>query len=374
MKKTNVILVLVVVVVTGLWWWLSRDKAPLPNEAVDNPSVEAGQQAPLPQQRRPTATQPTETRSPTNQAGQPMSDADLEAHWRKSVAEQTVQKREFEQKWKSQLSAPINFFGKVVDENDQPVAGAIVGFSWNDLPPEEETREYTGENFTPFAYMHSSKGQTTSDAQGLFSLLDKKGKNLSVAISKTGYYSTGDARLRTFEYGDPLMGIFTPDSSNPVIFHLRKKGPGVDLVTSQFGVSPLLEVKAPRDGTPVQVDMLERKSGQGPLTISQSKPPYESWKQASEWAFRMEIPDGGFVEHKDEFPFEAPESGYQPAIQFNFRQGQTNWTITLQKDYYIKFGNPPRYGRLHLETSIQMQGARLTYAINRTGSRNLEPK
>ena len=44
------------------------------------------------------------------------------------------------------------------------------------------------------------------------------------------------------------------------------------------------------------------------------------------------------------------------------------------KDYYIKFGSPPRYGRLHLETLIEMQGARLTYAINPTGSRNLEPQ
>lgn len=303
-----------------------------------------------------------------------MSEAELEAYGRRAIAEQKARNTEIERIWKAQLSAPINFFGKVVDENSQAIAGAIVELSWNDLPPEEETREYTGENFTPFAYMHSSKSQTTSDAQGLFSLVDKKGKRLSVRVSKAGYYSTADARLQTFEYGDPLVGIFTPDPANPVVFHLRKKGAGVDLVTSQYGVSPLLEVKAPRDGTPVQVDMFERKSGQGPLTISQTKPPYESWKQATNWIFRMEIPGGGFVEHNDEFPFEAPEGGYQAILEFSFQKDTPDWKINLRKDFYIKSGNPPRYGRLHLETSIMMSGARLTYAINPDGSRNLEPK
>ena len=88
----------------------------------------------------------------------------------------------------------------------------------------------------------------------------------------------------------------------------------------------------------------------------------------------MEIPDGGFVEEKDEFPFEAPESGYQPVMEFNFQQGQADWIENLKKDYYIKFGNPPRYGRLHFDTSISKEGVRLTYAINPNGSRNLEPK
>jgi hypothetical protein len=87
----------------------------------------------------------------------------------------------------------------------------------------------------------------------------------------------------------------------------------------------------------------------------------------------MQASDGGFVEENDEFPFEAPESGYQPTVQFDFQKGQPGWTWDLQKDYYIKFGNPPRYGYLHLETSIG-SGIRLTYAINPDGSRNLEPK
>ena len=166
-----------------------------------------------------------------------------------------------------------------------------------------------------------------------------------------------------------------PDPVRPVIFHLRKRGPGTDLITSQRGIKDYLGVTVPLDGTPVQVDLLGVTAGQaGPLTISQTKPAYKEWKQATQWSFRMEMPDGGFVEQLEEFPFEAPENGYQRAVQFDFQQGQTNWTTRVSKDYYIVFGAPARYGRLHLETSIMMAGARLTYAINPSGSRYLEPR
>ncbi len=369
MKKQVIVLVGIVIVVgVGLLWWFARNKPTPPINA-----TEAEQRITPRQSTRPVVAQPQMAQRPTNQPSQPMSDAELEAYGRKAIAQQKARNREIEKNWKAQLSAPINFFGKVLDENEQPVATATIDFTWNDLPPEEETVKYTGESFTPFAYMHSSKTQTTSDAQGLFSLVDKKGKGLSVTVSKAGYYPTVNAR-QSFEFGDPLVGIFSPDAANPVVFHLRKRGPGTDLITSQYGVKDYLGVSLPLDGTPVQVDMLERKAGQGPLTISQTKPPYESWKQATEWAFRLEIPGGGFVEHNDEFPFEAPANGYQSSVEFNFQKGETNWTTNLSKDYYVKFGNPPRYGRLHLETSIMMSGARLTYAINPDGSRYLESK
>jgi hypothetical protein len=61
-------------------------------------------------------------------------------------------------------------------------------------------------------------------------------------------------------------------------------------------------------------------------------------------------------------------------LEFNYQKDQPDWTEDLKKDYYIKFGNPPLYGRLHLETGISYGGATLTYGINPDGSRNLEPK
>jgi hypothetical protein len=158
------------------------------------------------------------------------------------------------------------------------------------------------------------------------------------------------------------------------VFHLRKKGPGVDLITSKSGFTPWFDVHVPNDGTPIKADLLNRgTSDNGQIEFSNIKPEYLQAKQATEWSFKMEIPNGGFIEENDEFPFDAPEDGYQPVVQFDFQKGQPNWTWNLQKDYYIKFGNPPRYGYFHLETSIGA-GVRLTYVINPDGSRYLEPK
>jgi hypothetical protein len=94
---------------------------------------------------------------------------------------------------------------------------------------------------------------------------------------------------------------------------------------------------------------------------------------ASGWSYRLSIPDGGLTECNDEFPYEAPESGYQSTIEFKFKTGETNWTESIDKTFYIAFGNPRRYGRIHVETTIST-GTILTYAINPDGSRNLEPK
>ena len=154
---------------------------------------------------------------------------------------------------------PIDFYGRVVDENNVPVANASVHFEWNDIS-EKGTSDATA----------------TSDSNGYFSLVDRRGKRLYVDVGKEGYYSSGDARNATFEYANPADGLFTPNPNNPVVFHLRKKGVGADLITSEYGVKPYFGVTIPLDGTPVQVDLLERKIGQGTLVISQLKPEYKN--------------------------------------------------------------------------------------------------
>jgi len=200
---------------------------------------------------------------------------------------------------------PINFYGKVIDESGAVVASANVHCEWNDI-----------------SVKGTSDADLISDSNGFFSLKDRRGKRLYVDVSKNGYYSSADARSATFEYANPADGLFTPDPNRPVVFHLRKKGVGVDLISSEYGVKPHFGITVPLDGTPVQADLLERKIGQGELTLSQVKPDYKHWKQATNWLFCMNLPSGGFVVQNDEFPFTAPEAGYQPVLEFNFHQGQ----------------------------------------------------
>lgn len=255
---------------------------------------------------------------------------------------------------------PINFWGKVVDESNNPVVGANVHFVWNIL--------------WNSAFPNGvEQVDTKSDGNGFFSLIDRRGKGLSVDVWKDGYYGTKSAR-QSFEYAQPDIR-FKPDQNNPTVFHLRKKGVGVDLITSLAGMSGDFPVHVPRDGKPIQIDLVQRKEGgSGQLQLSEIKPEHTNWQQATQWSFKIEIPNGGLIGESDEFPFEAPESGYQPAMEFQFQQGNTDWRTNLKTNFYVKFGNPPLYGWLQIETGISYGGAILTYAINPTGSRNLEPK
>ena len=153
-------------------------------------------------------------------------------------------------------------------------------------------------------------------------------------------------------------------------FTFVKKGVGVDLI------SATLNVKMSRDGTPVRVRFSQSKFWGKRSNANESSQTslYESWKEATAWSFQMEIPDGGFIEESDEFSFEGPEDGYQQKIASDFKAGQPDWKTYYTKNYYFVFGNPPRFGRLTVETDITWGGARLTYTVNPSGARNLEPK
>lgn len=246
----------------------------------------------------------------------------------------------------------INFYGLVLDQENQPVENAEVRFS----------KTYGGENVV-----------TKSDNSGRFGLSNVSGRYLTVDVSRSGYFGTTTSR-QTFDYS-PVAGDFHPDISNPIVFKLRKGGAGVDLITSQNGASPNLVVKPPTDGTITSVDLMNRRVGDhGQLQIEKMTPPYDPKDYSNkEWSLTLSIPNGGFVAQDDEFPFEAPTSGYAPKIEFHFRPTDRNWTDSIEGQYYIAFGNPRVYGHIKLASGVY-RGVTLEYAINPTGSRNLEPK
>lgn len=268
-----------------------------------------------------------------------------------AMENQTLQKsikftREQSDKLVAERNRPIAFFGKVVDEETQAVAGASVHFIWLTADGTPET-------------------DAASAADGSFSLTGVKGSEVSVYVSKKDYYEIKSLNGVTF---DNTGNGSSQDT--PVLFHLRKKGSGADLVTSQFGIAKDFQFSMPRDGTPVWLDFFNRKIGsEGQMELTAIKPP--NGQSAPEWSFRLTIPDGGLIENNDEFPFRAPESGYQSTIEFRFKNDDPNWGKSLRKIFYIVFGQPAKYGRITIETAVDM-GVISTYAINPSGSRNLE--
>lgn len=343
MKKRHIIFLCIIGIAGVLWWFLPRRMS----ETVMQTSVGN------PPSAIPTASTVSAT-SPQASKAQPLEEPSL------SAAPNAV--RDYLQKVKADPQydgkQPINFYGRVVDESNNPVMGANIHFNWNGM-------SQTG----------NTEADTASDGNGFFSLTGEQGKYLFITVAKEGYYSSGNAKGAGFQYANPADGLFTPDAVNPVVFHLRKKSEGVDLITSRNGMSNALQIHIPRDGTPIEVDFFQQKTGDsGQMQVVEIKPDFKNWKQATNWSFQLNIPGGGFIEESDEFPFMAPENGYEPIVAFNFSKDQPDWTTSISKDYYIEFGTPPQFGWLHIETGISYGGAILTYAINPNGSRNLEPR
>ena len=213
----------------------------------------------------------------------------------------------------------MHFYGLVVDDNSRPIKGAVAQFS----------KTQTGE--TP---------PRQTDAAGRFELSGVSGRYLNVDVSKSGYYPTSSSR-QSFDFS-PAGGNFQADSSNPVVFRLRQRGPGVELITSQRGVNPDFGFSPPRDASPVWVDFLGRKvAGIGQMEVCKTTLSWDGNHAPKEWWMRLAIPDGGFVRHDDEFPFTAPAAGYEPVLEFHFRPGDTNWTDAFKGQYYVAFGTPP---------------------------------
>jgi hypothetical protein len=330
----------------GVIHWSSRK--PQENAIPQSPAIaEGGQSSQSNENKQAAQIKPSSLQAASN-SNPAVPDA-VKEYVKKSIADPQYD-------WKQ----PINFYGRVVDEVNNPVAGASVHFNWTDLSP-------TG----------TSHADKTSDGNGFFSLTGEHGKRMSVTVSKEGYYTYPSERLSSYEYANPADGLFKPDPMYPVVFHLRKKGVGVDLVSSHSGINPDLHIAPPTNGSPLFLDLLNCAVGNdGQLKI-------EGWKELKDfktaqnnWGFRLTVPDGGLIEENDEFPFEAPnaDADYQSVMEWHFKNGDPDWKGSLKKSFYIKFGNPPRYGIVSVQTTAFAPGVYLNYLFNPTGSRNLEPK
>ena len=250
------------------------------------------------------------------------------------------------------LVVPITFYGKVVDEKGNPVAGATATFSASDLSETGNTRY-----------------EAISQSDGQFCISGIQGGGILVKVTKEGYYEPKDGG-QYFDYNREGQNHI-PDPNNPVIFRLHMKGQPAELVRIEKGFN------IPRDGTPIEVSLLTGKkalAGQGHLKV-------ECWtfdqttgqKEGYDWKCRISVPEGGLVESVQEFDFEAPEAGYRPFDEINmYTKTPDRWSRNAQKTYFLKLrdGN---YARIKFEMiAAGDHFFRIESYLNPDKSRNLE--
>jgi hypothetical protein len=258
------------------------------------------------------------------------------------------------------IETPIAFWGKVVDEEGNPVPSATVAYSVGDQP---FPAQFPGDNDTKYA--------DTSDSSGLFSLEGVKGATLFVRVSKKGFQARSEEARRLFVYGYPSEQVL-PAANNPAVFVLRKTGETEPLIYSRYG-----GLRLPKNGDPV----LARFPRGRPVAPDLSHIEVQMWtddEQLDEqgrypWRFRISVPGGGLSARKDEFDFVAPSEGYQSSIEVSMEPTEARWSNAFEADYFIKLGNGTYARANFLFVSSGEHFLTLTSYVNpRVGSRNLE--
>ena len=250
----------------------------------------------------------------------------------------------------------IAFYGRVLDQHDNPVPNADVKCYVNGLrrDPPRELKSDLDEYF--------SKGAT--------------GISLGVQASKPGYlsYPGSDTKVTSSGRFDYAVGTnpHLPDRSSPVIFRLYKVGP----------VEPLVHIgeksfRIARDGSPLTVSV----NGQGTQRVVMRCWTYDlnrpEGQHKYDWKFEISIPNGGLQARGDAFVFEAPTQGYVPEdtvdMPASLHSGFGGWDDSAERAYFIRFDDGT-FARANLR--MRAGGSHFveweSFFNPKVGSRNLE--
>jgi hypothetical protein len=245
----------------------------------------------------------------------------------------------------------IEFYGKVVEQNVNPVEGAQVRLSWTDL-----------------SVNGSSEKVISTDGNGSFTFKGGHGSSLCVVIDKKGYSRETSQRI-CFGYDDPSLPDFhRPDPKNPVIFRMFKHGPSQTLLhrkivfaKSSEGQEQTVSIQA-NDGGPAI----------GPLIVRSWTPKRSESDPKPDWKFELKLTAGEILPTNDSLPLEAPETGYLDSSHWEFKKALNNWRAEFDQVFYFRTISPVFYGRMHVRFLSWGDEVIVEYWLNPIGARSLD--
>lgn len=276
-------------------------------------------------------------------------------------------------------TVPILFYGKVVDQDNEPVAGASV---------KVKVIYYGGFSLTKLLSMEGNYKERElkliTDAEGRFKVDGVEGESLRIWVSKEDY--SGPERESLYDY-DPAEKnlLHRPDPANPELFTLWKSGAGVDLLTSEVR----LFIKNDDPQRVYTVNLLEKQiypgvSDQGDMVV-EAYNEGRGWDETKkrpirkryDWSISLKLLGGGMFQMDDQYPYRAPAAGYQEALIFQASKSDPSWKSAFNGMSYYFVDKQGRYGSLRLDVDAGAEGVIVRFeevAVNPTGSRNLQPK
>jgi hypothetical protein len=252
------------------------------------------------------------------------------------------------------LKIPIDFYGKAVDENGQPVSGATAKISvMGEVGKVEGLTKYS----------------VISDQNGLFSLKGIHAMSVMVTVSKDGYHTLPDKAPPGGWSRITNQNITFPTENSPAVFPLKKKAIAEPLIVLNTNA-----ISVGTDGTPFEFNLEKGrvvKNETGTFRV-------QTWVDAHDpksnqpyhWKFRVTIPGGGLQIRTNEHGFTAPSSGYQGYDEVDMAPGSANWGNVCNRNYFVKLADG-KYGRISLSINTKSFFVVDGY-LNPSSSQNLE--
>jgi hypothetical protein len=234
------------------------------------------------------------------------------------------------EKWDAAFGTPIDFWGKVVDQNGEPISGAHIEITLQDDPSWNPERS------------NNTKHTRTSDFNGYFKLLGKKGASLYVKASKEGYSNVkgkkGQGNLsakRVYYASKKARARYQPPTkTNPTVLILRKKNPIANLEHYKRSLN------LTKDGRAHVVNLGGQDEGIEVEVRCWSSVPVPFTYDKYDWHAEIRITGGQLKPITEIAPIEAPIDGYQASymIDMNKNLGPNEWSAAnyKPKDFWVK--------------------------------------
>lgn len=258
--------------------------------------------------------------------------------------------------WMAQNSRAQDFYGKVIDQHGDPVAGVTATGTALEIQGVD-----VGEKRSSFT--------TTTDALGNFQFTGLHGWRLNVEVQRAGY----EMKVTPATYRPPNPEVKTTAEQRVTFVMWKLTGP-------EPMVHANIRNSIPCDGTATHFDLLtgRRVKSGGDLTVRLTRTPLNiDGRTPFDWNVTFEVEGGGLVPITDLYPNEAPASGYQSSITFERHAGdQVPNPSQMSANYYFKARDGKVFGRVAIRVYANFQppptAFRAEIFANPAGSRILE--
>lgn len=255
------------------------------------------------------------------------------------------------------MNVPIDFYGRVVDLDDNPLPGVTISFQISEIPSQP----------VPWGPDHHTKGTCKTDSAGLFSIHEKSGYHLTIySLAKPGYREPGwQNGSLSYEPNSPER--HSPDANRPMDFTLIRD----DLPKAAKVFYKRLRFAWNRG--PVKMD-LGPEIGQIDFNPSRTRDEPNNSRASFDWTVDVHAHGFGFAAINEHL-WLAPRDGFISKRVYHFPRNASNW-VSRTADNYAILTKDHIYGRMHLEIygdgDEDSSSLYVTIYLNKSGARNID--